>query len=113
MFFNREISRACGIPEGIIFTLMMILVCSAISLNLKSVGGLLIYSLISLPAATAYQLTYNLKTMYVLSSLFAIFACILGLFVSTIISLPVGATIILISCLIFFVSLFFSKKKNL
>lgn len=113
LFFNREISRACGIPEGLIFTFMMILICSTISLNLKSVGGLLIYSLISLPAATAYQLTYNLKTMYILSILFAITACILGLLFSTIISLPVGATIILISCLIFFISLFFSKKKKL
>lgn len=112
LFFSREISRACGIPEGFIFTLMMILVCSTISLNLKSIGGLLIYSLISLPATTAYQLTYNLKTMYILSCLFGISACVLGLFFSTLISLPVGATIILISCLIFSLSLLFSKKKN-
>ena len=112
LFFNREISRACGIPEGFIFTLMMILICSTISLNLKSIGGLLIYSLISIPAATAYQLTYNLKTMYILSSLFAISACILGLFFSTFVSLPAGSTIIIFSCLIFILSLFFSKKKN-
>ena len=112
LFFNREISRACGIPENIIFTLMMILICSTISLNLKSVGGLLIYSLISLPAATAYQLTYNLKTMYFLSCLFAISACVSGLFFSTLVSLPVGATIILFSCLLFILSLLFSKNKN-
>ncbi|MCR4662409.1 MAG: metal ABC transporter permease [Endomicrobiaceae bacterium] len=112
LFFSREIAKSCGIPENLIFTSILLLICSTISLNLKSIGGLLIYSLISLPAATAYQLTYNLKTMYVLSVLFAVTACISGLFFSTLVSLPAGATIILFSCLIFFISLFFSKKKN-
>ncbi len=112
LFFNREIAKSCGIPENMLFTLIFLLICSTISLNLKSIGGLLIYSLISLPAATAYQLTYNLKTMYILSVLFAVSACITGLLFSTLVSLPVGATIIFVSCVIFFVSLFFSKRKN-
>lgn len=112
LFFSREISKSCGIPEKFIFVSIILLVCTTISLNLKAIGGLLIYSLISLPAATAYQLTYNLKKMYILSISFAIIACVIGLFISTIIVLPVGATIISVSCLIFTISLFFSKKKN-
>ncbi|MBO7611887.1 MAG: metal ABC transporter permease [Elusimicrobia bacterium] len=109
LFFNREISKSCGIPETFVFTIMLLLICSTISLNLKSIGGLLIYSLISLPAATAYKLTYNLKTMYLLSVLFAVSACVIGLFISTFFTIPVGATIILVSCFMFFISLFYKK----
>ena len=109
LFFSREISKSCVIPENLVFILMMLLVCSAISINLKSIGGLLIYSLVSLPAATAYQLTYSLTKMYFLSVVFAITACITGLFLSTFFSVPVGATIILVACLIFVISLFYKK----
>ena len=109
LFFSREISKSCGISETFVFTIMLLLICSTISLNLKSIGGLLIYSLISLPAATAYKLTYNLKTMYLLSVLFAVSACVTGLFISTFFTIPVGATIILVSCFMFFISLFYKK----
>lgn len=112
LFFSREISKACGIPEKFIFLLILLLSCATISLNLQSVGGLLIYSLISLPAASAYQLTNNIKSMYFLSSLFAIASCICGLIISTFVHLPAGATIVLVSCLAFTISLIFSKKKN-
>jgi len=112
LFFSREISKACGIPENFIFLLLILLSCATISLNLKSIGGLLIYSLISLPAASAYQLTNNIKSMYFLSSLFAVASCICGLIISTFVHLPAGATIVLVSCMAFIISLIFSKKKN-
>lgn len=112
ILFNREIAKSCGIQETLIYSLILLFICATISLNIKSVGGLLIYSLISLPATTAYQLTNKTKTMYILSSLFAMLSCIIGLFISSIISIPTGATIILVSCLIFAISLIFSKKKN-
>lgn len=112
ILFNREISRACGIPEKLIFYVLLILSSIIVSLNLHSIGGLLIYSLIALPSASAYQLTYRTSTMYIISSSFAIIACILGLFISTITALPVGATIILLSCALFLVSVIFSKKRN-
>ncbi|MDD2523629.1 MAG: metal ABC transporter permease [Endomicrobiaceae bacterium] len=112
ILFNREISRACGIPEKLIFYVLLILSSIIVSLNLHSIGGLLIYSLIALPSASAYQLTYRTSTMYIISSAFAITACILGLFISTITALPVGATIILLSCSLFLISVIFSKKRN-
>ncbi|MDD5020895.1 MAG: metal ABC transporter permease [Endomicrobiaceae bacterium] len=110
VLFNREIARSCGIPERAIFYALLIFSGMIVSLNLHAVGGLLIYSLIALPSATAYQLTNKIKTMYVLSSVFSVGACLLGLFTSTIFNLPVSATIIVLSCVIFFVSIIFSKK---
>ena len=98
------------ISEKYIFYALLIFSSITVSLNLHAVGGLLIYSLIALPSSTAYQLTHKIKTMYILSSLFAVGSCFSGLFASSIFHLPVGATIIIISCVIFGVSMLFSKK---
>jgi len=111
ILFSREISKSCGIAENLIYYLILFLICATISLNIKSVGGLLIYSLIALPATTAYQLTNNLKNIYILSSIFAVLSCIIGLLISSIVSIPTSATIILVSCIIFFISLFFRKRN--
>ncbi len=110
VLFNREIARSCGISEKYIFYALLIFSSITVSLNLHAVGGLLIYSLIALPSSTAYQITHKIKTMYILSCLFAVGACVSGLFASSIFHLPVGATIIIISCVIFGVSMLFSKK---
>ncbi|MFA7074451.1 MAG: metal ABC transporter permease, partial [Endomicrobiaceae bacterium] len=91
---------------------LLVLSSIIVSLNLHSIGGLLIYSLIALPSASAYQLTYKTSTMYFISSLLAVISCITGLFISTLTALPVGATIIIISCVLFLLSVLFSKKRN-
>lgn len=112
ILFSREISKSSAIPENLVYHLILVLICATISINIKAVGGLLIYSLVSLPAITAYQLTNNLKNIYILSSVFAVLSCIIGLFISSVISIPTSATIILVSCILFFISLFFSKRRS-
>lgn len=112
VFYNREIANLSGIPEKLIMYMIMLLISVTISFNLSSVGGLLIYSLISLPSAAAYQLAHKIKDMYVLSVLFAVAGCVFGLLVSSFIELPVAATIIIILCVIFFIATIFSIKKD-
>ncbi len=112
ILFGRDISKASGIPERLIFYLILILCSTVISINLHSIGGLLIYGLIIIPASCAYQFTYKISSMYLLSSIISIFACILGLFISAILSVPVGATIILILSFLFVLSMLFSRKKD-
>ena len=112
ILFSRDISKASGIPERLIFYSILILCSTVISINLNSIGGLLIYGLIIIPSSCAYQFTYKISSMYLLSSIISIFACILGLFISAILSVPVGATIILILSFFFVISIIFSRKKD-
>ncbi|MFH1762327.1 MAG: metal ABC transporter permease [bacterium] len=112
VLFNREIARAAGIPEKLIFYLMLMICGITVTLNLNTIGGLLIFSLIISPPAAAYQLTYNLKTMYILSVIFSVSSCLLGLFFSYIFNVPSGAVIIICASLIFGISLIFSTKRK-
>ncbi len=112
ILFNREIARASGIPERPIFYLLLFLSGVVIALNLNTIGGLLIFSLIINPPSAAYQLTYNLKFLFLLSAIFGVISCLLGLFFSYLWNLPSGAVIIIVSSIIFGISMVFSPKRK-
>lgn len=112
VIFNRELAKASGIASSIIFYIILLLAGTAISSTLKSVGGLLVFSLIINPAAAAYQVTYSLKKMYLLSVFFAVIAGWIGLLFAALLGLPAGASIVLVSSLIFGLAVIFSPKRR-
>ena len=113
VLYDRFIARAAGIPDRAIFYVMLFLCGLTVTLNLNTVGGILIFSLVIAPPAAAYQLTYSLKTMHFLSAFFGVFACFSGLMLSYAFNLPSGASIITVSGLVFLFCLIFSPKKNI
>ena len=112
VLFHREIARAVGIPEKSIFYLLLFLTGAVVTLNLNTVGGLLIFSLVINPPSAAYQLTYSLRQMFILSSVFAVASCLIGLLFSCLLNVPTGAVIIIASSVIFGLSLLFSPKRR-
>jgi len=112
VIFHREIAAAVGIPEKIIFYGILILTGLVITASFRTIGGLLIFSLITNPAAAAYQLTFRLRWMFLLSAIFGVLSCLLGLLFSYWLNLPSGAIIIITSSLIFALALLFSPKKR-
>ncbi|MCD6353694.1 MAG: metal ABC transporter permease, partial [Proteobacteria bacterium] len=113
VLFNREIARAVGLPEKLIFYSLLFFSGVVVTFNLNSIGGLLIFSLVINPPSAAYQLTYNLKTMFILSSFFGVFSCLLGLLFSYLFNVPSGAVIIIISSVLFGLCLIFSPKRKI
>ncbi len=112
VLYNREIARAVGIPERALFFAMLVLCGLSVTANLSTIGGLLIFSLIVNPPSAAFQLTYRLKTMYVLSGLFGVLSCLVGLFVSWLTDAPAGAVIIITSSAVFGICLLLSPKRR-
>lgn len=112
VLFNRELARAVGVPERTVFFLLLALSALTVTLNLNTIGGLLIFSLVVSPASAAYQLTYRLSRMYLLSAGFALVASLSGLALSWLFNLPSGAVIICIASLIFALALIFSPKRR-
>jgi manganese/iron transport system permease protein len=109
---HRQAAMASGVPvRGIYFT-SLVLMGITVALALKAIGGLLIYSLIITPAATALQLTYSLKGMFWLSGLSGALSASLGLYLSFYLGLPTGAAIVLISVFFLILALIFSPKSK-
>ncbi len=111
--FNRDMAVSVGIPATLIFYGILFLTGTTITASLRSIGGLLIFSLILNPAAAAYQLTYSMKRLFLLAALFGVLSGWIGLVVSYLLNIPSGATIVIISSLIFVVASIFSPKKRL
>ncbi|MDR2075364.1 MAG: metal ABC transporter permease [Desulfovibrio sp.] len=103
---------AAGIPVRAIRYASLLLLGLVVAFALKAVGGLLIYSLIVTPAATALQLTYSLRGMFLLSAFLGAAAAVAGLWLSFRFSLPAGAAIVLVAALVLALSLVFSPKKD-
>lgn len=110
--FSRNIALAVGLPATIILYAVLFMTGSAVTVSLRSIGGLLIFSLILNPAAAAYQLTYNMKKMFLLSAVFGVLSGWLGLCFSYVFDLPSGATIVVTSGVIFLLAVVFSPKRR-
>lgn len=110
--FSRELALSVGVPATAVF--YGILLCSglAITSSLSTIGGLLVFSLVINPAAAAYQLSYDLKHIFLLSVLFGVLSGWVGLAASFAFNLPSGAVIIITSSLIFLAATIFSPKRR-
>lgn len=112
VLFNREIAAASGVPEKVFYYAIISCAGLIISAGLDIVGGLLIFTLLVNPASAANQLTYRLKTMFLLSAAFGFISCMAGLIFSYIFDLPTGAVIVVVSSMIFLISVIFSPKRG-
>ncbi|HDP69593.1 MAG TPA: metal ABC transporter permease [Actinobacteria bacterium] len=112
VIFDRELALAAGVSATAIIYGLYFLTGATITASFSIVGGLLIFSLIINPAAAAYQLTYSLKKMFLLSALFGVFSGWAGLAISYLFNLPSGASIIIISSLIFAAAAIYSPKRR-
>jgi manganese/iron transport system permease protein len=110
--FNRSIALSVGLPATLILYGILFLTGATVTASLRSIGGLLIFSLILNPAAAAYQLTYSMKKMFLLSALFGVLSSWAGLFFSYLFDIPSGATIVITSSLIFLLAAVFSPKRK-
>ena len=110
--FNRKIALSVGLPATLILYGVLLLTGATVAASLRSIGGLLIFSLILNPAAAAYQLTYSMKRMFILSAAFGVLSGWIGLLVSYLLDVPSGAAIVITSSIIFMVAAIFSPKRK-
>ena len=110
--FNRGIALSVGLPATLVLYCVLFLTGATVTASLRSIGGLLIFSLILNPAAAAYQLTYSMKRMFLLSAVFGVLSGWIGLIFSYLFDIPSGATIVVTSSLIFMLAALFSPKRR-
>jgi len=112
MTFDEEMASATGLPIRFLSYLFLILISLAIVVSLKAIGAILVFAMIVTPAAAAYQWSYKINRIILLSILFGALSSFLGLFFSYELDLPSGATITIIVSIIFVISMIFSPKRR-
>jgi manganese/iron transport system permease protein len=110
--FHRDMALSVGIPATLFYYGILFLTGATITASLRSIGGLLIFSLILNPAAAAYQLTYSMKRMFLLAAGFGVLSGWVGLLFSYLFNIPSGATIVVTSSVVFLLAAVFSPKRK-
>ena len=109
---HPQLASSRGIPVGLSQTLFTVAIAVVVTLCISSVGLLILNSLLVLPAASARNVSRNLKQYHGLSVLFALIAGIGGLTVSYYLGSSAGAAISLILALIFAITFALRKVRG-
>ncbi|MBN1808938.1 MAG: metal ABC transporter permease [Planctomycetes bacterium] len=99
LLFSREMAAAL-LPEGLVFAVVLLFAAAVITVNLHTVGGLLLYSLVCNPAVAAMKLAGTYRAALVLSTLLGAVSALGGFVAAYWLDLPVGACIVLFSSLL-------------
>ncbi len=109
--FDQEMAAASGIPARRIFFLLLTLVAFTVVMSLKTVGAILVFAMMVIPASTAYQLTHSLTTLTWYSVVIGITTAVGGVVISAIWDVPSGPAIVLLATSWFFLAVLLSPKR--
>ena len=95
--FDESFSRATGRKVGVYNTLLAVLTALTIVLGMRLMGAMLISSLVIFPALTAMRLKKSFFGVVVLAACLSVVCFCVGLTGSYLLSLPVGASVVVTS----------------
>lgn len=101
LLFSRSIACATGVHESFVYCMFLALCGIILSVNLKMIGGLMIFSLITNPAAAAYQICRGHKSVVLTAISLGVVTTVTGFLASFYLNLPTGACIVVVSTIIF------------
>lgn len=105
--FDEEFAMVSGVNTKRINSILVLMTGLTVVLAMRIVGIMLTSALLIFPAVTALQIAKGFKNALIISSIIAIFSVIVGTYISFIINLPTGATIVMVNFVIFiFIFLF-------
>lgn len=109
--FDQEMAEASGVPARQMFFLLLTLVALTVVVALKTVGAILVFAMVLIPASTAYQLTHSLRTLTIYSVVIGVSTSVTGVVISALWDIPSGPAIVLLATSLFFLAMVFSPKR--
>lgn len=121
LLFDRQYARTLGFNVSFFDNLALLLIVFAVIIGIRSVGVLMISSMLIAPAVAARQLTTRVSTLFRLSGVFALLSGFMGNYLSVelphlvgnpSLPLPTGPTIILFACSLSILLLLFAPERG-
>ncbi len=99
--FDEEAAALSGVPVRLVNFIFTVLTAITVSVSARTVGALVVSSLLVVPVAAAMQIARSYKTTILWSVLFALISTVGGLIISYYAGLKPGGTICLIAASLF------------
>ncbi len=106
---SSDLAKNEGIKVKKLNFIYLLSIAAVVALGIKIVGSLLVGALVIIPAATARNISKNLKGFYLGSIIFGILSCFFGSLLFKLTGFPAGPLIILTSTFFFLISLIFKR----
>ena len=111
IIFDADHAKSQGFSTTKLELILTLLIVIAITIGLQTVGVILMSAIIIAPAVAAKQWQNRLSRMMILSVIFSIASCIIGVLVSSSYNhLPTGPSIVIVISLFVLLSLLISPK---
>ena len=107
---NTSLAKSKGIKVRLIDNLFVVMIAVIVMISIRWIGILLINSMLILPAASSRNISKNMRQYHLYAILFSLFSGILGIILSFYINIPTGPMIVIISGIIYFITLSLKKK---
>ena len=112
LLFSRGAARSCGLNERPLLMVFMGLAALVITINLKLTGGLLMYALLTNPAAAAFEVAASMPSARRWAAGLGVSSTLGGFAVSYGLDLPTGACIVMMSTALFAVAAVYARRKS-
>lgn len=111
--FDPLAAQAIGLPVNLIHIGLICATTLTIIVSIQAVGVLLVVSLLIGPSITAYLLVKELPEMMGLGAVIGAISSISGMYISYYLNVPSGASIVLVVCGLFLLSMLFSPSQGI
>ena len=109
---DEDLARAEGIKPLYVNLLMTTVLTIVVAVSLQIIGLLLITAMLIIPAATSRRLANSPEQMALIATLIGIFSVILGIYLSVQVDAPSGPSIVIVSSVLFFLSIIYGFISN-
>lgn len=109
---DEELAIASGVNARLLNSVLVVSAGATVALSMRIVGALLVGALMVIPVLAAMQYQRGFRQGMALSFVFALVSVISGLVLSYYFDLASGGTIVLVTLLIFIISLFINRKQT-
>lgn len=110
--FDEESAKLAGINVEIVNFIFIILTAVTVSIASRTVGALIVSSIMVIPVATAIQIATSYKKVITISIIYAVVEVFLGLTLSYYLGLKSGGTIVIISVIFFVLTAIFKPTSK-
>lgn len=107
--FDETFSKATGANVGVYNLMIAIVTAVIIVLAMNLVGSLLISALIIFPALSAMRVFRHFKGVVIYAAVLSVVCALFGMILAILTSSPIGATIVTVNIIVFFVNCMIGK----
>ncbi len=105
-----DLAKSIGAKPDIAYLCFLLLFALSVALGIKLIGSVLMGALTILPATSARNIAWSLKSFLGFSVVLGILMTSAGLIIANVFGFPPGPAVILSGIVFFFISLFFKKS---